>query len=30
MTYNGLYAIKPKEAKSYIFNMYVKRGLGIK
>ena len=30
ITYNGWYAIKPNQIKSYIFNISVLRGFGIK
>ena len=29
MTYNGWYAKKPNQTKSYVFNMYVKTRFGI-
>ena len=30
ITYNGRYAIKPNQTKSYIFDICVKRGFGIR
>ena len=27
---NGCYSIKPNQTKSYIFNIYIERGFGIK
>ena len=30
LTYNGWYTIKPNQTKSYIFNIYVCGGFGIK
>ena len=30
ITYNGWYAIRPNQTKSYIFNIYVYWGFGIK